>query len=883
MSARLTLQELLPELAQFGDLPAVISFGGSSMQTLTFAELEDRAMRLAGGLLARGVGRGEPVALFAPNRPQWVVARLALIATGATAVLLDDLLSEEELSRAIADSGSRRIFTTQKHVAALRSIAEAQLEVIVLEGRERAPDGTRSWETLLGERPASLPESSPDDIAALFYTSGTTGPPKGVPLTHANILSTLDALLALRLVKPRDRALVPLPLHHAYPFIVGMLVLLASGSAMVLPAGVSGPEIIRALREGEVTAIVGVPRLYEALYAGIEGRVRALGRPAAFAFRALLAASIHLRRHSRLRLGRLLFRGIHREFGPHLRLLASGGARLDPELCWRLEGLGWEVLGGYGLVETTSASTFNARGRVRMESVGLPAPGCEVRIDRPNEEGRGEILIRGPNVFAGYRNNPEANREAFTEDGWFRSGDLGFLDEDGYLHFAGRVKEMIVLPDGKNVAPEEVEAVYAESPYVREIAVLERNGALAGLVVPELEAVRQARSSRIGDLVRVTFGELSPRLPPYKRLSGFAMTRQTLPRTNLGKYRRHLLPEIYERAERGEGPPAAPLSQEDRALLEVPRVQKVWRWLEGRFPNRKINLETSPQLDLGIDSLAWVELSMELERRVGVRLSEEQIARVLTLGDLLREVGTAPETEETERAEWADLLARMIPDMEWWLGPIGPGLTALGWVLYGTGWLLARALFRLRVQGVERVPSSGPLIVAANHVSDLDPFIIGAALPYRHLRQAYWGADTERVFGTPLRLLGRVAHLFPVDDRAPRASLAMAMETLERGKILIWFPEEWRSPTGELQRFLPGVGMLLKRSGASVVPAYIRGTFEAMPRHRRVPRLKPVSVVFGQPFAAADLEAAGEGEDPHTRIANALHDAVAGLGGGRAV
>ena len=241
MSARPTLQELLPELAQFGDLPAVISFGGSSMQTLTFAELEDRAMRLAGGLLARGVGRGEPVALFAPNRPQWVVARLALIATGATAVLLDDLLSEEELSRAIADSGSRRIFTTQKHVAALRSIAEAQLEVIVLEGRERAPDGTRSWETLLGERPASLPESSPDDIAALFYTSGTTGPPKGVPLTHANILSTLDALLALRLVKPRDRALVPLPLHHAYPFIVGMLVLLASGSAMVLPARVRSP------------------------------------------------------------------------------------------------------------------------------------------------------------------------------------------------------------------------------------------------------------------------------------------------------------------------------------------------------------------------------------------------------------------------------------------------------------------------------------------------------------------------------------------------------------------------------------------------------------------------------------------------------------------
>ncbi|MEE9250015.1 MAG: AMP-binding protein, partial [Alphaproteobacteria bacterium] len=709
--------------------------------------------------------------------PQWVLARLALIAVGATAVLLDDSLSEVELSRAIADSGCRRIFTTSEHVAAMPSITEAELEVFVLDSAENAADGTESWETLLGERPPGLPELSPEDVAALFYTSGTTGPPKGVPLTHANIRSNLDALLAQGLLKSGERVLLPLPLHHSYPFIVGMLITLASGSAMVLPEGVSGPQIARALREGEVTVIVGVPRLYEALYAGIEGRIRARGRLPAVAFRALLGASLRLRRHFGLRLGRLLFRPLHLELAPHLRLLASGGARLDPELCWRLEGLGWEVLGGYGLVETASISTFNPRGRVRMESVGLPAPGVEVRIDRPDAEGRGEVLIRGPNVFAGYRNNPEANREAFTDDGWFRTGDLGVLDEDGYLHFTGRVKEMIVLPDGKNVAPEEVEAVYAESPYVREIAVLEWNGTLAGLVVPELEAVRQARSGRIEDLVRVTLAELSSRLSPYKRLSGFAITRETLPRTHLGKYRRHLLPDMYQRAERGEGPPARAPSEEDRALLDSPRVQKVWSWLESRFPNRRISLETSPQLDLGIDSLAWVELSMELERRAGVRLSEEQIARVVTLRDLLREVEGAAEKEKPEREERADLPTRIMPDMERWLGPIGPGLTALGWVLYGTGWLLARVLFRLRVRGLERVPNSGPLIVATNHVSDLDPFIIGAALSYRHLRQAYWGADAERVFRTPLRLLGRAAHLFPVDDRKPGASLAMAMET----------------------------------------------------------------------------------------------------------
>jgi long-chain acyl-CoA synthetase len=660
-----------------------------------------------------------------------------------------------------------------------------------------------------------------------------------------------------------------------------MLTPLSAGAAIVLPEGVSGPQILRALREGSVRTIVGVPRLYEALLTGIEGRARAKGYFAASLFRALLESSLWLRKRLGLRLGRQLLHAVHTEFAPKLRVLASGGAKLSPDIAWRLEALGWKVLCGYGLVETASIATFNPRDRARIGSAGLPAPGVEMKLDSPDEQGRGEVLFRGPNVFRGYRDNPEANRQAFTSDGWFRTGDLGATDEDGFLTIVGRVKEMIVTPGGKNVAPEEVEAVYAQSEYAREVAVLDRNGALVALVAPELEAVRAAGSGRIEDLIRVSFGDLSQRLPTYKRISDFVITREALPRTHLGKYRRHQLAEIFDRAERGERPPAPELSAADQALLEQSRAGKVWEWLRSQFPDRAFSLDSNPQLDLGIDSLAWVHLSMDLENRLRVSLSEEAIARILTVRDLLEEVERAPEAKESAGEVREEARKRVMADRERWFAPPGPGGLTLSAILYGAVWLAVRLPFRLRVEGLERVPLSGPFVIAANHTSDLDPFVLGAALSFGHLRRTYWGADADRVFGTWLgRRLSRVVHLFPVHDRAPGASLDMAAEVLSRGHILVWFPEEFRSPTGELQRFLPGIGKIVERSGAAVVPTFISGTFEAMPRNQRLPRPHPVRVRFGSPIPADRLQAKGEGDAAHVRIADALHGAVAALADG---
>jgi long-chain acyl-CoA synthetase len=873
-----TLQDVFAGLHSWSDAPAIVAFRGGTKETLTYRELDTLSRRLAAGLIAHGIAVGEPIGIYADNRPEAVALRLALIAAGAMIVSIDQDLRPEQLGHVLQNSGCRRIFALSGDLPRVRQSCGETLEVFLLDGEKDQLPPAKCWESLLADQAVDQRAVAPDQIAALFYTSGTTGPPKGVPLSHGNMAFNLDVLLALNLVGPGDRILLPLPLHHSYPFIVGMLTPLAAGAAIVMPAEVTGPAIQTALRDGRPTIMIGVPRLYETLYAGIETRVAAGGKLLQKLFGLLLLLSVGAQHRFGLRIGRRLFAALHSGLAPSLRALVSGGARLDPEIGRRLEGLGWQVLSGYGLVETTSISTFNLPGRARMESAGMPAPGVEVRIDNPDAAGRGEVLIKGPNVFRGYHNDPEANHAAFTEDGWFRTGDLGVLDADGYLHIVGRVKEMIVLADGKNIAPEDVETLYRESPYVQDIAVIERAGDLAGLVVPEFEAIRSAGSMRIEDVIRVSFAELARQLPTYQRLSAFAITREKLPRTRLGKFQRHRLLEIYERAQRRENPPPTPLSESDRELLSSPRIAPLWSWLERRFQGRDLTPDTIPQLELGIDSLAWVTLGLEIEKCFGFHLSEETLARVITLRDLLHAIQDLPEAPISAEATSSEVRGQLRAERERWLAPTGPWLVGIGRGLHVIARLLARVFFRLRVEGLHAVPTSGPLIIAANHTSDLDPFMIGAALSFDHMREAYWGADLERAFSHPvLGRLARVVHLFPVDDRTPTASLEMGAAVLDRGHILIWFPEEWRSPTGELQRFLPGVAHLAIRSNAPIVPAHIEGTFQAMPRTRRMPRPGPVEVVFGSPVSATELEARGRGKDREERVCQALRDLVASL------
>src|SRR6516164_7488035 len=821
---------LLCDLTARGAHPAVILFGDDSVVTWSSKALADKALSLAHELHAKRGEKDGVVALWAPNSPAWIAAALGTLASGSVLVPIDDLADAEQFEAALKSSGAQLILTTARHLDAISAILRTHnVTALRVDEEMRTSKDATLWPAQVDNQAIDLPAPADDAPAILSWTSGTTGSPKAFVLTHRNIASNVDALQQLALAGPRDRALLPLPLHHAYPFIVGMLTTLTLGTTIVLPGATTGPALTKALREGSVTIIVGVPRLYDALSAAITARFdgRLILR---LAFRALLRFTALVQRRCGLRLGRVFFAPIRHAMAPRLRLLVSGGARLERETEERLEALGWMVLSGYGLAETASLFTGNRPNDRRVGSAGRPLADGEVRIAYPAEQGIGEIELRGSSITKGYLNNPEANREAFTRDDWFRTGDLGFLDSDGFLFVTGRAKEVLVLGGGKKVIPEDLERIYSSAPEIPEIAVLEDNGVLVALVRPDPVKFRQLGATNLRDGVRVVLGEVAQNLPSYERLSGFALTDQPLPRTRLGKYQRFLLPTLYAQAAAGAGRRTAyAMAPADAVLLRDQTADAVWTLLHQRYPDQTLDLDIDLSLDLSMDSFAWMELTILLQDRLGIRLSDMDIAGIATIRDLLR--------LSIERRTGARPFAAAALDIERWLAPTRALLTALGFLLYALNRLIMRVVFRLQFTGLERLPKAGPLLIAPNHVSYLDAPAIAAALPWRRLRRLYWAGDVLRLFSNPLsRLLSRATHLFPVDARHPGAALEIATRVLKAGNVLVWFPEGWRSPDGSLQRFLPGVGQLLFRTGTPAVPAIISGTFEAWPRGRRIPR-----------------------------------------------
>lgn len=898
MNELLTLRSLIDGLPEHGDRPAVLALRKQDIETWSYAKLADHVQRLARGLAAAEVGKGVPVALLASNRPEWLVACLAVIEAGAVAVPVDVQLGDDVLAHVLNDSGSRFLFTT--------SDQSDRLDRLDLKGRPQrilldvGRDDERTWQRLLSDQSRELPEVKPDEPAVLFYTSGTTGMPKGVPLSHRNLVFQLNTLRQADLVREDDRFLLPLPLHHVYPFVLGMLGPMLLGLPIVLPQALTGPQLVRALQDGQVTVIIGVPRLYRALYEGIESRLAARGLISRGLLRAIIGLSTWLRRRLGLRLGKLLLRPLHKQLGPRLRILVSGGAALDPELAWKLEGLGWKTASGYGLTETAPMLTLDPPGKARVGSVGRPLAGIDIRIDpavRPdqppsaeapgaaqaNEEG--EILARGPGVFAGYHNLPDKTAEAFTRDGWFRTGDLGYLDADGYLYVTGRVKTLIVAEGGEKAQPDQVEEAYQQHPALREVGVFQKDGRLVAVIVPGSGSAREDGDQAI----RAAIEEQSKKLPSYQRISDYVVSRQALPRTHLGKIQRHKLEELYEQVKKGgeKGEKAGPMSAEemtpeDRGLLENPAAQQVWEWLAERYPDRRLTPDASPQLDLGIDSMEWLNLTLEIRQRAGVELSEEAIGQADTVRALLQAVAEAPEGKGS-RAKMPDLERpeeALSEEQKRRLEAPALVRSAIDGALYVVNRMLMRGLFRLRVHGREHLPSRGPFVLAANHGSHLDSLAIAAALDYRRARQTFWvalvGGDVNPLLGGLVRLLPRA---LPVDPRqGVLSSMAVAAAALKRGRNLVWYPEGQRSTTGELQPFKPGLGMLLEHVPATIVPVFVHGSHQALPPGSFVPQRKQISVIFGRPLDPRDLERHGQGDKPADRLVQALRQHLAKLG-----
>ncbi len=754
------------------------------------------------------------VAIVSENRPEWIYALFGTWRKGGIAVPIDFMSTPKEIEFILLDSRPRLIFcsnqTEDRVKEAVKNLEEPP-EIINFD-RFVPPSpflkhSHREWE----------------DVALLLYTSGTTGKPKGVMLTYKNLKSNIDGITKTGIAGPKDSTLAILPFHHSYPLMVSLLLPLSLGAKIVFLDELTPEDILKKLQEHRITILVGVPRLYYMFHRRIKERIEA-NKLANLLFRlSPLLGSEGLKR--------LVFRKVHKAFGGNIRYMVSGGAKLSTDVAKDLVNLGFKVIEGYGLTETSPIVSFNPPKKVKLGSVGVPIEGVRVRISK-----EGEVMVKGDNVMKGYWNRPKDTRDVIKR-GWFYTGDLGSVDEEGYLWITGRKKEIIVLGTGKNVNPEELETeILKLSPLVKEVGVLEKNEKLHALIRPDLDKAKEMGVVNLQETIKwEVIDKLNRNLPDWKRIVGFRITSQELPRTRLGKLRRFMLPELYEKAESG-----SKRKPRGEGILATPEGKAIKEFLS-KFTREEILPESHIELDLGLDSLAKVELMGFLENTFGVKLEEEELSQHSTVEELVKLVSqkkAQPQLSVPPQG-WKSLLLQAepfsLPDSEIPL-VVGSAILKAFFKLYN----------RLEVEGLENLPPK-PFIIAPNHASYLDGFLIAAALPGEVLRDTYFLGEEAYFRRPPASTFGRLAHVIPVNiNRNLKEALQKSAWVLRLNKVLVVFPEGARTRDGRLMEFKKGVAVLSKELGVPLVPTYIKGSYEAMSIRDRFPKPAKVKVVFGK-------------------------------------
>ena len=855
------------------------------LETYTYAELRQTAESIAGWLVKRGFPPGERIAIFADNHPRWIAAYLAIIAAGGAAVPLDTAYDSDQLAKLLADSGSSLLICDAKHLeTAQRAAVKTETPVVLTASRpygaqELATPPLADFDEIFRER---RPQFTPvgraeDDVAALLYTSGTTADPKGVMLTHANLLAEADAVFAWADIGPEDAILGVLPLFHVLSQMANLLLPLVAGTRVSFLATLNTTELLRALQEREITAFAVVPQFFYLIHERIFKEVSARGAAAVFLFRAMMRFTAACRR-IHLNPGRIFFGRIHRLLGRRMRYLVTGGSRFDPQIARDYHALGIDVLEAYGLTETSGGAFVNSPGDNVIGSVGRPLKGIEGKIvdAGPAEEGvpaSGEILVRGPIVMKGYWNRSDATAEVLRE-GWLHTGDLGYFDASGHLVVTGRKKEVIILANGKNLYPEEIEAHYRQSPFIQEICVLGLEGPagsdkLHAVIVPHFENLRQRKVVNAKEVIRFDVEGLSAKLPSTKRITSYEIWQHQLPRTTTRKLKRQ---EIRKLVAEGQGSGEAAelgghqdLSAEERTWLESSDVGRALHVIAEYAPNRRkpIHPRDNLELDLGLDSMRRVELLVALEQELGGRIEESRLTEIYTVRELIDSV-LHPRTEtgarERPAAGWSSILKEdpSDPRARAIIKP-RPFVDRMLFVLLRGFGLFWRMLARLEVQGLENLPPNGAFLLCSNHQSYLDPIPLLAVLPYAVLERLF-AVGTSEIFGEGImRLVARLLRVVVVD---PDANLVPAMRAgafgLRQGRGLILYPEGERSIDGTPKSFKKGAAILAIHLQVPLVPVAIDGFFDAWPRGKSFQKFAPLKIKIGPAIAPPPASQASE-------------------------
>ncbi len=847
---------------------------------MTYAEVQRQVLGVARGLVALGLKRGTRVAVLSENRPEWVIAYLGAYFAGLTAVPLDPQISPAEWRRLLDDSQSQAVFASGPPISRLREVLPESFPADRLICFDPIAGDSRVVTELpvFLDRACSLdpvpelPRSVPEDVVVIIYTSGTTGKPKGVMLTMGNIVAEVTSALEAVTADENDNLLCLLPLQHVLASVINVLIPLWLGAQVTFADTLKRSEILAALRESGITILVTVPQFFYLFYDRIQDELARRSPVARSVFSGLLKLNRLSRRSLNINLGRLLFGKIHRNFGESLRLFVSGGSPFDPKVARAFHDMGFTILQGYGLTETSGGATLTRVEENVIGSVGRPLKGVGVEIADRDEAGVGEVLIRGPIVMNGYYNNPAATQEVMSGD-WLRSGDLGRLDGQGNLFITGRKKEVIVLPNGKNIYPDEIEAHYLQCPCIQEMAVLgiaeteshDRGERLHAVIVPNFDYLKQQKIANAREILHFEIGRLSGQLPKYKRLMSYQIQKEPLPRTTTRKVKRLELKRLIEAGalkgmEQAEEEQES--SAEDQALIDSPVGQEVTRCIREDFRREKIRPDMNLELDLGFDSMERVELLASLEQSLGLVLPGDFGSEIFTVRDLIvrleGEARASGGSGGVSRESWKTILSREALAKEgiWRVRFAGWGTGLIKYFGLKALFVLLKVLCRLEVRGKENLPPDGPFLICPNHVSYLDPFAVMSVLPHRTFKKVFFVGASEYFTTWYMKILARLANIVPVD---PDGHLLDAMRVgaygLQQGRILCIFPEGMRSFDGELKEFKKGAAILSHEVQVPIVPVGLVGTFEVWPRDTL--RIKPhkIKLTFGPPLFPSATEA----------------------------
>jgi long-chain acyl-CoA synthetase len=870
-----TLASLVDQMAERHE--HALAFGRleeDGIARTTFLDVRARSNATAARLAAIGVRKGDRVVISGHNHPDWPLAFFGIVRAGATAVPVDPALDAKQLANVVRESEAKVVLWDEK----VKATCEKEVGNI-----------ENLWTRVLSEITLADPSLPPRpdvdvddaDIASLIYTSGTTGKPKGVMLTHANFTSLVAALAPLFPLGTGDRVLSVLPLHHTFEFTCGMILPFSRGSRVVYLDELKGDRVSAALKEARVTAMVGVPAVWQLLERRILSQVSAKGPIVEKAFELAADLNRQLSKGTGIDLGRVLFGPVHEALGGNIRYLISGGAALPPETQKLFAGLGFKLTEGYGLTEAAPVLTVAKPGSPAGQ-VGKPIPGVTIRIDAPDEHGVGEVLARGPNVMAGYT-DPAETKLVKTDDGWLHTGDLGKLDRSGRLVLVGRVKDVIVTSTGENVYPDDIERMLGQVAHIKELAIVGVTGRSGGervgcIAVPEDDdgVDRTTRLDRAQSSLRAAVGKL-----PYVRQPTIIhLFDAPLPRTATRKVKRNEARAMLERliqatarSEDGDAP-----SSPVRVALAAVKGKKV----------SEIHGDMTIGDDLGFDSLALTELLVALEAKYGT-IEPKALQACRTVADVENLVGTERASlrpHQLQRSRYAIEGREDSSDRASGKTPIvlpepvqEQGKRLIGKIqdlFYGD-------LMRSNVVGRAFIPHNRNTIVVANHVSHLDMGFVrhslgkyGEDIVTLAAQDYFFEKNTlQRAF------FENLTNLKAVDRKGGlRASERQAGEILSRGKTMLIFPEGTRSMTGELQEFKPLLGHLAMTYGVDILPLYLSGTREAMPKGGKIPLSRTLEARIGPPITVTDMKRLTKGlsaGDASREIAKLAHRAVVAL------